>query len=171
MTTLARQDAAQFDGIFSAGEFEAADFARFTAYLRDYLRSADQFERIVEALLPIVRMRGDDEAVLRHARRNYVQLVLNDCFWRPGLGEPAAAVDENLQPCAEIAASSFGLWTGFLRAWQRRLPAALAAGAEGPLRLPPGNTELGRILAEGVVEQSAAPAVVRIQVDALCHPA
>jgi hypothetical protein len=171
MSTLERQDPAQFEGIFSPAEFNVTDFARFTAYVRDYLRSADQFERIVETLLPIVRLRGDDEAVLRHARRNYVQLVLNDCFWRPGIGEPVDAVGEDAPPRIDIAPGNFGLWSGFLRSWQRRLPAALAAGAAGPVRLPAGNAELGRILAQSTAADTAEPSAVRIQVEALCHPA
>jgi hypothetical protein len=136
-------DARTFNRLFAPDEFTSADFALLTRYLHDFFRSADEFGRLVHALLPIVRLRLPDETAARAARATYVRLVLNDCLMRPGMSwlappEPEPASGEN---------EAWGLMNGFVRQWQRQLPAALAGGANGR-HVPAGNHELRELLQE-----------------------
>lgn len=117
------------------------EIGRLARYVRDYLCSPDSFEPINRRLLKVVGLKLRDETARRHARRKYVQIMLNDLVMNPGLNATPVTADE------EAEESDFGLMAPFVARWRRRLPSALAAGAGDEVRVPQGNEELGRLLA------------------------
>ena len=100
-------------------------------------------------LTPVVSLKTRDEAARRHARRNYVRIILNDYILNPGPSQaPMTSADpgEEKRLAAEEDFSRFGLMASFVQRWARRLPLALALGAGEHVKLPPGNGPLIHIL-------------------------
>ena len=85
-----------------------------------------------------------DQGDRRHARREYVGVILNDFVTNPGpdQGDP----DQVESSAAEINDSQLGLMQPFVSRWRRRLPDALAAAAGARVIIPSGNDELVQLL-------------------------
>lgn len=126
---------------------DANDLGSFTRYLRDYLLTEEVFDQIVKGLSPVVHLKTRDEAARRRARRNYVRIILNDYVLNPG---PSMAPIKSEEAGEEEEGGDdfgqFGLMATLIRRWSTRLPAALAQGAGEHVKLPPGNSELIKIL-------------------------
>jgi hypothetical protein len=119
------------------------DVARLAHYLRDYFCSSDVFADVVRRLWSVVSLKMRDESALHESRRSYVRLLLDDLMLTPGLdGERSPAVMKD----GSERDDDFGLMAPFVRRWQRRLPAVLAAGFGGEVTPPPGNRELLTVL-------------------------
>jgi hypothetical protein len=132
----------------------ADDFHELTRCLRDYLLTEDVFAALLQRLLLVVEMELKDEAALRHARRKYVRLVLNDFVSNPGPdgGPPPGANGQN-GAAEEPPAEAYGLMWPFLQRWSHRLVECCAAGAGRHVDIPPGNDELRDLLAETLGEE------------------
>lgn len=126
------------------------DLAAFARYLKDYLTSESVFDTLLSRLNPIVNLKTRDEAARRRARRKYVRVLMNDFLMNPGPSMAAIAPPESHErkPAEEEEAfdDRFGLMGSFLRQWAGRVPQALALGAGEHVQVPPGNTELIKIL-------------------------
>lgn len=133
-------DARTFASRFAPQAFSSADFARLTSYLGDYLNSDGAYESLHRRLEGIVDLRLNNPAALKHARRTYVRLVLNDFVFNPG-PENTASEEATVEDSGR-----FGLMTSFVDRWSARLPEVLAAGAGQEVTAPPGNDELLQLL-------------------------
>jgi hypothetical protein len=125
------------------------DVNAFTRFLRDYLCTETVFNQLVGVLTPVVSLKTRDEAARRHARRNYVRIILNDYVLNPGPSQvPMALADpsEEQRGVRDQDFSRFGLMASFVERWAKRLPQALALGAGEHVKLPPGNGPLIHIL-------------------------
>ncbi len=123
----------------------------FTRFLRDYLCTETVFNKLVGVLQPVINLKTRDEAARRHARRNYVRIILNDYVLNPGPSQvPKESEDPTLQAeqrgVEQQDFSRFGLMASFVRRWALCLPPALALGAGEHIKLPPGNGQLIHIL-------------------------
>jgi len=117
------------------------DFGNFTRYLCDYLCCESVFSILTSRLLSVITLAVRDERARRHARREYVRLILNDFVMNPGpSSEPLEEMDED-------DGGDFGLMDSFIARWRRRLPLALASAAGEHVVIPSGNDELQRLLA------------------------
>lgn len=118
---------------------DADDFGAFARYLWDYLRTEAVFRELSNRLLSVVTLQIDDQGARRHARREYVLLVLNDYVLNPG---PSPA------PLETVASNDLDLdlMEPFVRRWRGRLPQALASAAGQHTEIPSGNDELHQIL-------------------------
>lgn len=117
------------------------DFSTFTRYLCDYLCCGDVFCQLAESLLSVISLPIQDEGDRRHARREYVRVILNDFVLNPGpKGVP-------MEPLDGPADRDYGLMESFMRRWQGRLPAALASATGDYVQIPSGNEELQQLLA------------------------
>ncbi|MFZ1933168.1 MAG: virulence factor SrfC family protein [Thermoguttaceae bacterium] len=129
---------------------DSNEFNAFTRYARDYLLTEDVFNGLTARLTPVVKLKTLDEAARRRARRKYVRIILNDYIMNPGSSMAPIAIDN---PCKEGGETErgdhfdrFGLMASFLQRWMKRLPLALALGAGEHVKVPPGNSELTRVL-------------------------
>ena len=124
------------------------DFSTFTRYLCDYLCSDGVMDEFAKRLLSVITLAIRDEGDRRHARREYVRVILNDYVLNPGPDDElieAAATGANSATDSE---GDFGLMDSFVRRWRGRLPAALASTAGEHVYIPPGNDELDDLLSE-----------------------
>ncbi len=126
----------------------AEEFAAFARYLGEYLCSEKIFPNLAERLLQIVNLKIADEGASRHAKREYVLLILNDYATNPG--PDITPLDDN-EPHSEQDAprnngQDFGLMKTFVHRWRSRLPTALASAAGEHTTLPAGNVELHKLL-------------------------
>ena len=106
----------------------------FTRFLRDYLCTETVFNKLVGVLQPVINLKTRDEAARRHARRNYVRIILNDYVLNPGPSQvPKESEDPTLQAeqrgVEQQDFSRFGLMASFVRRWAH-VPAA-GAGLGG----------------------------------------
>jgi putative virulence factor len=116
------------------------DFSTFTRYLCDYFCGDDTIGKLTETLLSVITLAISDGGDRRHARREYVRVILNDYVLNPG---PS---DELIEPLDDGADRGYGLMDSFIRRWQGRLPAALASVAGEHVEIPRGNNELHQLL-------------------------
>ncbi len=116
------------------------DFGQFTRYIRDALCAGQSFEAITAQLMKVVNLKLRDESAKRRARRKYVSIMLNDYVMNPG---PS---DERISEVEDADQEEFGLMSSFVTRWSSRLPAFLASGAGSEIRVPPGNTELAKLI-------------------------
>lgn len=136
----------QFTASHEAGGpwLEPEAFGALAQFLVDYLCSEPTLERLVERLMPVVRLSLNDEAAARHARRKYVQLILNDFLMNPGPSSapmPAGDEADTGEPKRD-----YGLMQPFFDRWSQRLPGCLASAAGTEVLVPPGNAELHEML-------------------------
>jgi hypothetical protein len=143
----------EFCGAHKEGEpwLDPNDLSSFTRYLRDYLLTEEVFDRIVEELSPVVHLKTRDEAARRRARRKYVRIILNDYVMNPGpsltpMKSKDAREGEDGGEDGGDDFGRFGLMGSLIKRWSNRLPLALALGAGEHIKLPPGNSDLIKIL-------------------------
>jgi hypothetical protein len=126
---------------------EPNDLGLFSRYLHDYLLTAAVFEELLGRLEPVVNLKTRDEAARRRARRQYVRIILNDYIMNPGPSmTPLRAEETGAAGQPDENFERFGLMASFVRRWIMRVPAALALGAGEHVKLPPGNSQLAKIL-------------------------
>jgi hypothetical protein len=126
---------------------EPNDLGLLSRYLRDYLLTAAVFDALLGRLEPVVNLKTRDEAARRRARRKYVRIILNDYIMNPGSSMTPLGAEETGPPGRPAEDyERFGLMAALLRRWVGRLPAALALGAGEHVKLPPGNSQLIKIL-------------------------
>ena len=126
---------------------ELSDVGLFSRYLGDYLLTEAVFSELLSRLQPVVGLKLRDEAARRRARRRYVRIILNDSIMNPGPSMTPLRAEETAETAArEDDYERFGLMASFVRRWVARVPAALASGAGEHVNLPPGNSELIKIL-------------------------
>ena len=82
------------------------DVNAFTRFLRDYLCTETVFNELVGVLQPVVNLKTRDEAARRHARRNYVRIILNDYVLNPGPSQVADGIGRSHACRPSSAASS-----------------------------------------------------------------
>jgi len=126
------------------------DVTAFTRYLRDYLLTETVFDKLIGDLTPVVHLKVKDEAARRRARRKYARIILNDYVMNPGPSTAAIKPQEPGRPEKPGDGGPdygrFGLMGSFVKRLCERLPLALALGAGEHVKLPPGNTQIIRIL-------------------------
>lgn len=115
------------------------DVAKLIRFLRDYLTTEPIFEGLLQKVVSVVRIRGD-EPIRRHARREYVRLTMNDYFTNPGPDR------RPLEPAYPLNGVDLGLMQSFVARWASRLPHCVAAGVGAETRIPSGNDDLKRRL-------------------------
>lgn len=116
------------------------DFSTFTRYLCDYLCGEEALGKLTESLLSVITLSIRDEGDRRHARREYVRVILNDHVLNPG---PSGEI---IEPFDDDADRGYGLMDSLIRRWHGRLPAALASVAGEHVEIPRGNDELHQLL-------------------------
>ncbi len=126
----------------------AEEFAAFARYLGEYLCSEKIFPCLADRLMEIVNLKIADEGASRHAKREYVLLILTDYATNPG--PDLTPLDENEshseQDTQQNNGQDFGLMKTFVHRWRSRLPTALASAAGEHTTLPAGNAELHKLL-------------------------
>ncbi|MDY0168222.1 MAG: virulence factor SrfC family protein [Thermoguttaceae bacterium] len=131
---------------------EPSDIGAFSRYLRDYLVTEGVFDDLIERIEPVVHLKTRDEAARRRARRKYVRTILNDFVMNPGpslaaiRAADAEGADGREDEERQKRYASYGLMSSFVERWASRMPAALALGAGEHIKLPPGNSELIKLL-------------------------
>ena len=115
-------------------------FSEFSRYLGEYLCCDGVFGELSQRLMNVLTLAMLDEGDRRHARREYVRVILNDFVMNPG---PSDAPLETV-PLPEDR--DYGLMESFVARWYNRLPLALASAAGAAVKIPPGNDEIRRIL-------------------------
>ena len=132
----------RYEGV--AGSLSREDFSTFVSFLHDYLTRGKAADKLLEAMVQVAELYKNlpqaQDAIHRHGRREYMELILNDFIMNPG---------EGIQPEGEQYAvdGEFALMRPFVDRWRCRLPHVLENSAGDETDEPPaGNEELRAIL-------------------------